>query len=100
MVLRTEIVQQADATILRLIGQITWPEVQRLKLQIEEAGPLVVLDLGQVDLADLDAARFLAAAELSGIELRQVPRYLREWISLEKPRVGAEEVPTFTNSKQ
>ena len=85
MVLKTELVETDGGTVLHLVGRITSPEVERLRAQTAGA---VVLDLEQVDLIDLEAARFLAAAELRGIELRHVPRYIREWIHLEKPRIG------------
>ena len=75
-------------TIVMLIGRITSPDVQRLKEQIAEVPGPVALDLRQVRLVDLDAARFLAAAERRGIELRHLPPYVREWVNLEKPRLG------------
>ncbi len=75
-------------TIVMLIGRITSPDVQRLKEQIAEVPGPVALDLQQVLLVDLDAARFLAAAERRGIELRHLPPYVREWVNLEKPRLG------------
>lgn len=75
-------------TTFVLIGRITSPDVQRLKADIAEAGKPVALDLQQVRLVDLDAVRFLAAAERRGIELRHLPPYVREWVYLEKPRLG------------
>ena len=75
-------------TIFRLIGRITSPDVQQLKAEIAEARNRVTLDLQQVWLVDLDAVHFLAAAEQNGIELRGLPKYIRAWIVLEKPRVG------------
>jgi hypothetical protein len=58
-----------------------------LKARIAEAANPVALDLEQLRLVDLDAARYLAAAERSGVELRRVPRYVREWVRLEKQRL-------------
>ncbi len=75
-------------TTVMLIGRITSPDVQQLKEQIAEAPGPVALDLQQVRLVDLDAVRFLAAAERRGIELRHLPPYVREWVNLEKPRLG------------
>jgi hypothetical protein len=88
MVLKIEPMSSDSKTTLVLIGRITWPDVQRLKAQIAEKGKPVALDLQQVRLVDLDAVRFLAAAERGGIELRHLPTYVREWIHLEKPRLG------------
>jgi hypothetical protein len=88
MVLRMEPMPSDSQTIVMLIGRITSPDVQRLKEQIAEVPGPVALDLQQVRLVDLDAARFLAAAERRGIELRHLPPYVREWVNLEKPRLG------------
>jgi STAS domain len=88
MVLRIEDVSDDCGTTLALIGRISSPDVQALKARIAEAASPVALDLGEVRLLDLDAARFLAAAERRGVELRNLPQYVREWIFAEKPRLG------------
>lgn len=85
MVLRRDLVEREEETVLALVGRITEPELERLEAQLGEVRAPVVLDLSQVDLVDRDAVRFLAAAELRGIELRHVPRYVRAWILLERP---------------
>ncbi len=71
-----------------LIGRITSPDVQDLKARVSEEPNPVALDLQQVRLVDLDAVHFLAAAERGGVELRNLPQYVREWIFAEKPRLG------------
>jgi anti-anti-sigma regulatory factor len=88
MTLRIEQIADDSETIFTLIGRITSPDVQQLKAEIAEARNRVTLDLQQVWLVDLDAVHFLAAAEQHGIQLRQLPQYVREWILQEKPRVG------------
>ena len=88
MVLRIEQIIDDSETIFRLIGRITSPDVQQLKAEIAEARNRVTLDLQQVWLVDLDAVHFLAAAEQHGIQLRNLPQYVREWILQERPRVG------------
>jgi anti-anti-sigma regulatory factor len=87
MVLKIELVESESDTVLRLIGRMTSSDGQQLKARIAEAANGVTLDLEQVCLIDLDAVRFLAAADRRGIALRHVPRYVREWILLEKPRI-------------
>jgi anti-anti-sigma regulatory factor len=89
MTLRIEQITNDSETIFTLIGRITSPDVQQLKAEIAEARNRVILDLQQVWCVDLDAVHFLAAAEQSGIHLRQLPQYVREWIFQEMPRVGA-----------
>jgi len=88
MVLRIEEVASESGTTFTLIGRITSPDVQDLKARLAEALNPVALDLEDVRLVDLDAVRFLAAAERQGIELRQLPQYVREWILLEKSRLS------------
>ena len=88
MVLRIEQISDDSETIFRLIGRITSPDVQQLKAEIAEARNRVILDLQQVWLVDLDAVHFLAAGQRHGIQLRNLPQYIREWIHLEKPRVA------------
>ncbi len=88
MVLKIEAVQSDSHTTVMLIGRITSPDVQRLKEQIAESPWPVALDLQQVRLVDLDAVRFLAAAERRGIELRNLAPYVREWVLLERRRLG------------
>jgi hypothetical protein len=41
----------------------------------------LALDLTQVTLVSLEAVRALTVAEANGIELRNCPAYVREWIS-------------------
>ncbi len=89
MVMRIELQHNDAETVLTLIGRICSLDVPQLRAQIEQARSPVVLDLREVRLVGLDAVRFLAAAELGGIELRHVPQYVREWILLERPRVRA-----------
>jgi len=88
MVLRIEHDRDVSGTTIRLIGRITSPEVQDLKARIAEEANPIALDLQQVRLVDLDAVHFLAAAERRGVELRNLPQYVREWIFAEKPRLA------------
>jgi hypothetical protein len=41
----------------------------------------IVLDLKDLTLVDLDAVRFLESSETRGIELKNCPPYIREWIT-------------------
>jgi len=44
----------------------------------------VALDLNNVTLIDREAVNFLAARERDGIELRNCPAFLREWIAKDR----------------
>ena len=88
MFLRIEDVSSESETALSLSGRITSRDVQQLKARIGDARGPVALELQQVRLVDLDAVRFLAAAERGGVELRQVPPFIRAWILLERRRLS------------
>ena len=88
MMLRIEQISESSGTTLMLIGRISSPDVQVLKARIAETTDPVALDLREVGLVDLDAARYLAATERHGIELRHLSPYVREWVLLERLRLG------------
>ena len=50
----------------------------------EGKGRHVVLNLVELTLVDHDAVRFLERCEADGIELRNCPTYIREWITRER----------------
>jgi hypothetical protein len=44
----------------------------------------VVIGLEEVAPVDREAVAFLALSEINGIELRNCPAYIREWVDREK----------------
>jgi len=46
----------------------------------------IVLNLVELILVDQDAVHFLESCEAEGIELRNCPTYIREWITRERRR--------------
>ena len=50
-------------------------------------GPQVVLDLGEVDLVDIDAVRFLNACESAGVSVLHPSPYIREWMLQERSQL-------------
>ena len=52
----------------------------------EGKGRRIVLNLVELTLVDQDAVRFLEGCEADGIELRNCPTYIREWITRERRR--------------
>ena len=56
-------------------------ELQRLlKNELGATSKVIVLDLKDVKLVHREAVKFLASCEAGGIELRNCPSYVREWI--------------------
>jgi anti-anti-sigma regulatory factor len=73
-----------DLVTFTLSGRIDEEQVVELQKLLEgEAGgssTAVVLDLADVRLVDRDAVKFLADCEAGGVQLRNCPPYVREWI--------------------
>ena len=44
----------------------------------------LAIDLKNVSLVDGDAAQLLALAESNGTELKNCPKYIREWVNRER----------------
>ena len=75
--------------VLRVSGRIDGTSVDELCELTEEdkttKGGLAI-DLAEVTLVSREAVRVLTLAETNGIELRNCPAYVREWISRERER--------------
>lgn len=70
-------------TVLRVSGRIQAEQVAMLdELAGSEEGK-VAIDLREVSLVDRGSVRVLAALEDKGIELRDCPAYVREWMARE-----------------
>lgn len=73
---------------LALSGRIDEEQVAELQMLLEgEAGrssTAVVLDLADVRLVSREAVKFLADREAGGVELRNCPPYVREWMETGK----------------
>jgi hypothetical protein len=48
----------------------------------------VAIDLKGVLLVDREVAKFLAVSEANGIELRNCPAYIREWVARERAQTN------------
>ncbi len=82
-----KIQRQANGdVVLTLSGRLRADIVGELGalLAAEPPGRAVVLDLTDVVLVDRDTVRFLRARVRDGIELRNCPPYIREWIAREE----------------
>jgi hypothetical protein len=68
-------------TVIRLMGRLGVEHLKELRAQIAERSPVPVLDLGEVDLVDVEGIRFLIAVQREGIEVRNAAPYIREWMN-------------------
>jgi hypothetical protein len=75
---------EKQKTILRLSGRMDPEGVLELKRELDGVTENVELDLKEVIRVDLEAVRFLGACVVQGIELRNCPPYISEWIRRER----------------
>jgi hypothetical protein len=73
-------------TRLCLSGQLRSENLGQVKSEVGRSGPRVALDLGEVDLVDIDAVRFLNACESPGVAILRCSPYIREWMLQERSR--------------
>ena len=72
-----------DGTTIRLIGRMRAEHVEHVRAELAASRTPTALDLDELRLADVDAIRFLAAAERQGVILRHCAPFIREWMARE-----------------
>jgi anti-anti-sigma regulatory factor len=72
--------------VFKLSGRMDAENVSELEslFSAEASGCRIVLDLGDLTLVDQDVVSFFARCERDGIELKNCPAYIREWITGER----------------
>jgi hypothetical protein len=65
---------------IALSGRIEEEQLAELETLLKSESGSVVLDLADVRLVHREAVKFLLKCEDDGIELRNCPSYVREWI--------------------
>ena len=88
--LKIERISGKRETRIRLSGEVRVEHLDQLKSEIERAGPLVALDLEEVNLVDLEGVRLLNACVAEGVSVLHCSRYIREWMLRER---GPETTP-------
>ena len=81
---RAEKLSKSGATLLRISGRIEAEYIPQLKAEIETEPVVTCLDLDQVKLVSSEVLTFLDTCERQGIELRNCPPYIREWITAQR----------------
>ena len=74
--------------VLRVSGRLDRAHIEALSelTEREKSTKGLAIDLTQVTVVSLEAIRALTVAETNGIELRNCPPYVREWISQVRER--------------
>jgi hypothetical protein len=75
-----------DFVVLRVSGRIDGENVETLREVIVQEKGGVAIDLTEVTLVDREAVRLFAVSEANGVQLRNCPPYIREWVAREKDR--------------
>ena len=71
-------------TKLRLSGRIQLEQIPSIRSEMDDGCTTKILDLGDITLVDLEVVRFLNRCEDEGVELVQIPAYIREWMIRER----------------
>ena len=79
-----------DLAVFRVSGRIDGEHVDTLRELVGRETARVAIDLKEVILVNREAVRFFALSETNGIELRNCPAYVREWVARERTRNGTE----------
>ena len=85
-----KITRAKNATVVfRVSGRVNSENLSEFKALVsaETKGQSIVFDLSELTLVDEDAVRFLKSCEAGGIELKDCPAYVREWITREREGV-------------
>jgi hypothetical protein len=78
------VVSGEDLVVFRVSGRITAQELGMLQDLLRQESGAVAIDLEDVLLVDREAVKLLAFSEFNGLELRNCPAYIREWITRER----------------
>jgi hypothetical protein len=69
--------------VLRISGRIAAEDVDVVRAAVGE-GRVVAIELAELELVDREAVKLLALSETNGVELRDCPAYIREWVTRER----------------
>ena len=74
---------------VRLSGELRSEHLDQVKTELQKCGASAVLDVEEVNLADVDGVRFLNACEAKGISVLHCSPYISEWMLRERSRPEA-----------
>ena len=86
--------------VLCVSGRITAQNLDMLRdLLVKDRGA-VAIDLNDVLLVDGEAVKLLALSEAQGIELRNCPAYIREWVARESAQMKTDSSDQRTGARE
>jgi ABC-type transporter Mla MlaB component len=75
---------EKDLVVLRISGRIAQDDVDVLRSALDQERGAIAIDLAEVGLVDRSTVNLLVLSETRGVELRNCPPYIREWIARER----------------
>jgi len=88
MTCRIERLSGKRSVVLRVSGRLEAEHIEMLREILGQEKGKVAVDLEEVLIVDRNALGPLARFEQSGVELRNCPAYVREWIISQRPGVS------------
>ena len=79
-----------DLVTLDISGAITEQDADTLRACLARESGVVAIDLKDVLIADREVIKLLAMRESNGVELRNCPAYIREWVTREHRETSEE----------
>jgi hypothetical protein len=83
MTCRIDRLAMEQGVVLRISGRIAAEDLDVVRAAVEE-GRVVAIELADLELVDREAVKLLALSEANGVELRECPAYIREWVTRER----------------
>lgn len=74
--------------VLSISGRITGQDLDMLRNLVGQESGAVAIDLESVLLVDREVVKLLACSEENGIELRNCPADIREWVGRERAQTN------------
>ena len=75
---------ESEIAVFRVCGYIQSEHINKIEELFARESSQIALDLTELTLIDRDAVSYLASCKLRGIELRNCPSFLADWISKEQ----------------
>ena len=83
MTCRIDRLSTDQGLVLYISGRIATEDLEVVRTALD-GRRVVAVELAEVELVGRDAVKLLAQAQAEGIELRNCPAYIREWITSER----------------
>lgn len=78
---------------VRLSGELRSEHLDQVQTELQKCGASAVLDLEEVNLADVEGVGFLNACESEGVSILHCSPYIRKWMLQERGRPKVQSEP-------